>query len=133
MSFCAFFTTAKSFDFNKLKEFFMFKQNFVNICAKRGVAPTVVLKEIGISHATFSNWTDESVPRQTTIVKIANYFGITPEELLRGPTEKPSAPAEPPQPIDPLTDEFLELIDQLTLKELRELKAQMLAIIRNRK
>jgi hypothetical protein len=64
---------------------------------------------------------------------IADYFGITPEELLRGPTEKPSAPAEPPQPIDPLADEFLELIDQLTLKELRELKAQMLAIIRNRK
>lgn len=111
----------------------MFKQNFIKICTERGVAPTSVLKQIGLSNATFSCWSDESIPRQTTLVKIADYFGITPEDLLRGPTEKPSAPAEPPQPIDPLTDEFLELIDQLTLKELRELKAQMLDIIKNRK
>ena len=111
----------------------MFKQNFINICIERGVAPTAVLRDIGVAHATFSCWTDESVPRQTTLIKIADYFGVTPEELLRGPTEKPSAPAEPPQPTDPLTDEFLELIDQLTLKELRELKAQMLDIIKNRK
>lgn len=111
----------------------MFKQNFINICIERGVAPTAVLREIGIAHATFTNWTEDSVPRQTTLIKIADYFGITPEDLLRGPTEKPSAPAEPAQPTDPLTDEFLELIDQLTLKELRELKAQMLDIIKNRK
>lgn len=111
----------------------MFKQNFIKICTERGVAPTSVLKQIGLSNATFSCWSDESIPRQTTLVKIADYFGITPEELLRGPTEKPSAPAEPSQPADPLTDEFLELIDQLTLKELRELKAQMLDIIKNRK
>ena len=111
----------------------MFKQNFINICIERGAAPTAVLRESGIAHATVTNWTEDSVPRQTTLIKIADYFGVTPEELLRGPAEKPSAPAEQPQPTDPLTDEFLELIDQLTLKELRELKAQMLDIIKNRK
>lgn len=111
----------------------MFKQNFIKICTERGVAPTSVLKQIGLSNATFSCWSDESIPRQTTLVKIADYFGITPEELLRGPAEKPSAPAEPPQPADPLTDEFLELIDQLTLKELREVKAFMIEKIKNRK
>lgn len=110
----------------------MFKQNFVNICVERGVAPTTVLKEIGISHATFTSWTESSVPRQTTLTKIADYFGITPDDLLRDPTEKVSASAEPAA-TSPLSAEFYDLVDQLTIKELREIQAIMEEKIKNRK
>ena len=110
----------------------MFKQNFVNICVERNVAPTTVLKEIGISHATFTSWTETSIPRQTTLTKIADYFGITPDVLLRDPEE------ESPVIVDtgyssPLSAEFYDLVDQLTLKELREIQAIMEEKIKNRK
>ena len=110
----------------------MFKRNFINICAERGVAPTAVLKQIGLSNATFTCWTEESIPRQTTLKKIADYFGITPEDLLRGPAEKVAAPAEP-APTSQLSAEFYDLVDQLTLKELREIQAIMEDKIKNRK
>ena len=110
----------------------MFKQNFINTCVERGIAPTVVLKNIGISHATFSNWTEDSVPRQTTLKKIADYFGITVEDLLRDPAEKPE-PA-PTASDDSLLDaRFYELLDKLTLKELRKLKADLEEITKDRK
>ena len=111
----------------------MFKQNFINICIERGVAPTAVLKQIGLSNATFTCWTEDSVPRQTTLTKIADYFGITPEDLLRDPAEKvSSAPAETAAS-SPLSPEFYDLVDQLTLKELREIQAIMEEKIKNRK
>jgi transcriptional regulator with XRE-family HTH domain len=110
----------------------MFKQNFINICIERGIAPTVVLKSIGISHATFSNWTDNSMPRPTTLTKIANYFGITVEDLLRDPAQKVE-PA-PVTPDDSLLDaRFYELLDKLTLKELRQLKADLEEITKDRR
>ncbi len=110
----------------------MFKQNFVNICVERGVAPTTVLKEIGISHATFTSWTESSVPRQTTLTKIADYFGITPDDLLRDPAENAPTSAEPAS-TSPLSSEFYDLVDQLTIKELREIQAIMEEKIRSRK
>ena len=110
----------------------MFKQNFINICIERGVAPTAVLKEIGISHAPFTSWTDTSVPRQTTLTKLADYFGITPEDLLRDPAENTPSPAEP-LATSPLSAEFYDLVDQLTIKELREIQAIMEEKIKNRR
>ena len=60
----------------------MFKKNFIKICNQNNVAPTVVLKEIGLTGATFSKWDDDSVPRKATLQKLADYFGITAEALL---------------------------------------------------
>lgn len=111
----------------------MFKQNFINICIERDVAPTTVLRDIGIAHATFSCWTDDSVPRQTTLVKIADYFGITPDDLLRDPAEKASTVPAVPAASSPLSPEFYNLVDQLTLKELREIQSIMEEKIKNRK
>ena len=109
----------------------MFKQNFIKICAERGIAPTSVLRQIGLSNATFSCWTDESIPRQTTLKKLADYFGITVDELIRDADEQPTAPE--PATTSPLSPEFYNLVDQLTLKELREIQAIMEEKIKNRK
>lgn len=66
----------------------MFKQNFIRLCNKKGVAPTVVCQQVGLSNAAFSCWTDESVPRQSTLLKISEYFGVTVEDLLCDEKEK---------------------------------------------
>lgn len=61
----------------------MFKNNFIKFCNLNNESPSAVCRKIGIAPATFSCWTDESVPRKATLMKIADYFGITVEELLR--------------------------------------------------
>lgn len=68
----------------------MFKKNFIKLCNTMGVAPTVVCGHVGLSNAAYSCWTDESVPRKTTLLKIADYFGVTVEDLLK---EEESTPA----------------------------------------
>ena len=67
----------------------MFKDIFIDLCNKNNVSPTSVCVAIGLSNAAFSAWTDETVPRKSTLLKIANYFGVTPDYLL-GKDEKPA-------------------------------------------
>ena len=60
----------------------MFKEIFINLCNKKGVAPSAVCMQLGLSNATYSKWTDDSIPRRATLQKIADYFGVTVNELL---------------------------------------------------
>ncbi|MBR2908063.1 MAG: LexA family transcriptional regulator [Clostridia bacterium] len=64
----------------------MFKEQFVKLCNEKGVAPTVVCQEIGLSAAAFSKWTDESIPRAATLQKLADYFHVS-VPYLRGETQ----------------------------------------------
>lgn len=60
----------------------MFKKIFIRLCNERGVAPTTVCRENGLSNAAFSCWTDDSIPRKTTLLKLANYFNVSVDYLL---------------------------------------------------
>jgi len=60
----------------------MFKKNFIRLCSNVGESPSSVCKKIGISSAAFSQWDDNTIPRKITQQRIADYFGITVEELL---------------------------------------------------
>ena len=60
----------------------MFKLNYEIFCAKKGVAPTAVLRAIGLSNAAYSTWTENSIPRKTTLLKLSEYFGVSIDELL---------------------------------------------------
>lgn len=60
----------------------MFKENFERLCAKKGKSPSAVCDEIGLSRTMYSKWDNESVPRKVTLIKIADYFGVTPESLV---------------------------------------------------
>lgn len=66
----------------------MFKKNFVKFCNLKGESPSFVCRQVGIAPATYSCWTDESVPRRATLQKIADYFGITTEQLLAEPEQQ---------------------------------------------
>lgn len=67
----------------------MFKENFIRLCNQNGESPSSVCRKVGIAPATFSCWTDESVPRKATLMRIADYFGVSTSYLL-GATDEPS-------------------------------------------
>ena len=73
----------------------MFKNIFVRLCNERNVAPTTVCKAVGLSNAAFTGWDENSVPRQATLMKIADYFGVTVDYLLgKEQKEKPADEAD---------------------------------------
>lgn len=81
----------------------MFKQNFVKICTEKGLSPTAVCTAIGLSNSTYSQWTEDSVPRQTTLLKLAEYLEVSVDELLNGPQE----------PTSDITEDTVETIHEL--------------------
>lgn len=113
----------------------MFWKNLCTLCNAHGTTPNAVCLAIGKSSATATKWKNGAVPRDTTLQLVANYFNVTPEELLRDPAEQTAlTETTTPQTDHPMLDaRFYELLDQLTLKELRDLKAQMEETIKNRK
>lgn len=60
----------------------MFWSVFVGLCAKREVSPNAVAKALGLSSGSVTLWKNGAVPRSTTIRKIADYFGVSPESFL---------------------------------------------------
>lgn len=60
----------------------MFKKNFERLCRDRGLYPSAVCEKIGLSRSTWSDWTDSSVPRRATLQKLADYLGVTVDDLL---------------------------------------------------
>lgn len=64
----------------------MFYDNFVKACNSRNKAPSAVAIDIGISKATVTGWKNGSTPNDATLRKLADYFGISPEDLT-GSTE----------------------------------------------
>jgi hypothetical protein len=77
----------------------MFKSNFIKICADKGVSPSKVMTDLGFSSSVFSEWGDNTVPRNSTVRKIADYFGVSVADLLTERDEKkPPAEAEGEMP-----------------------------------
>ena len=60
----------------------MFWNNFLAQCAKKGKSPAVVAEELGFSNFATTCWKNGSLPRMSSRKKLADYFGITVEELM---------------------------------------------------
>lgn len=59
----------------------MFYDNYVRLCNATGKSPSAVAVEIGIAKPTVSRWKTGSVPNYATLMKVADYFGVTVAEL----------------------------------------------------
>jgi transcriptional regulator with XRE-family HTH domain len=101
----------------------MFKENFVRLCNQRGESPTVVCKKIGITSSAFSKWTDESIPRQATLIRIADYFGTT-VAYLTGVVDDPDpiALVDPSKKEPPMLERLNEMIQNMNKEELEDLE-----------
>ncbi|MCR4692264.1 MAG: helix-turn-helix domain-containing protein [Firmicutes bacterium] len=60
----------------------MVKDTFEKLCAKKGVSPSSVCQYIGISSAAYSQWKADTIPRNTTLKKMADYFDVSVDYLL---------------------------------------------------
>lgn len=60
----------------------MFWNNFVNLCNTNGKSPSNVAEELKISSGSITGWKKGAQPRDTTLQKIADYFGVSVAYLL---------------------------------------------------
>ena len=67
-----------------------FFERYSELCKSYGQTPNSVAKVVGASSGSVTAWKNGTEPRNSTIVKIASYFGVSVEYLLG----KEEAPAE---------------------------------------
>lgn len=60
----------------------MFYENYVKYCKQIGKSKTEVAKQIGKSSKSVTGWKNGAIPRNDTQKKLADYFGISIEELM---------------------------------------------------
>lgn len=70
----------------------MFYDGFLYWCEVKGISPTRALLNLGYSKSMLTNWKNGSDPLNETKKKIADYFGITVQQLMQG--EKGNAPIQ---------------------------------------
>nr|DAY37868.1 MAG TPA: Repressor protein CI [Caudoviricetes sp.] len=66
----------------------MFKKRFEQLCNERKTSPAAVCEAIGLSNSVYSKWNENSIPRNTTLLKIADFFNVS-VEYLKGETDNP--------------------------------------------
>lgn len=73
----------------------MFWNNFLKLCADKNTKPTAVAMALNISRGSVTNWKNGVIPQETTIKRIADYFGVSVDELLYNgePTESEATPS----------------------------------------
>jgi repressor LexA len=77
----------------------MFWEKYLTCCEKENKSPTTVLTELGISTTMASKWRSGSVPRETTLRRIATYFNVS-VEYLKGEEDQAPAIASETQQLD---------------------------------
>lgn len=60
----------------------MFYEIFVELCRRKGVSPSFVVQEIGLSKPNAVYWKRGSIPKGDTLQKLADYFGVSVDYLL---------------------------------------------------
>jgi transcriptional regulator with XRE-family HTH domain len=74
----------------------VFYDNYLRLCNSVRKTPSAVALEIGLTKPSVSRWKSGSMPTDATLQKVADYFGITVDELLgkeKQPTEGELHPA----------------------------------------
>ena len=70
----------------------MFYDEFIRLCNEKGETPSAVTRSIGVDKSAATRWSKGAVPRGTTMLKLAEHFGVTVAELM-GYSEQGERPA----------------------------------------
>lgn len=90
-----------------------FAQNLKNIMQKRKKTQSDLVKDLSFRQATVSDWLNgKKYPRMDKVEKLANYLGVSINELLM------QSVSEPPVPTIQLTDQ-----EKTMIKKYRQLNA----------
>lgn len=96
-----------------------FYNNYIRLCAEKGISPSAAAIEIGLRKSNVTYWkSGRNSPSDATLLKIADYFGVTVEYLEGEETKKdPATNGE----VSPERQELLDLIDSLSDDQCRKL------------
>lgn len=89
-----------------------FYDNYIKLCAVHDKSPTAVSKEIGLSNAAASGWKNGKKPSAVTKQKLADYFGVTVEELT-GEEQKEKLSTVGEMDLSSLSPEDAELVKKI--------------------
>lgn len=89
----------------------MFYFRYVDLCNKINKSPSAVAEELGFKRSSVTRWANNSVPRQATLQKIADHFGVT-VEYLKGEETKNA-----PMPNDIGEENILRMYRSLSTEE----------------
>ena len=87
----------------------MFWENFVRECEKTEKYPSYVAEELGFNKSAVTSWKNGSLPRVASRKKIADYFGVTVDELM-GTKKEPAGMGG----LDKQMQEIVELLNSAT-------------------
>lgn len=95
-----------------------FYDKYVQLCNQVDKSPSAVAIELKLGKPSVSRWKTGSKPRDSSVLKVANYFGVSPE-WLKGETDDPSAgikkaPIPKDGGVSPAKRKLLDVIDDLT-------------------
>ena len=127
-----------------------FYERFVGLCNKVGKTPSRVAVEVGLSKPTVNRWKNGSTPTDATAMRIAEYFGVSIQELtgegtlgdiayevcrdqglVDSPFEKEKkSPADNSEEL--LNNEIIERIISLTPAELEKVDAFVQGLLASR-
>ena len=65
----------------------MFYENYIRLCNRAGKSPSAVAQAVGLQKSTVTRWKRGALPTDATRYKIADYFGVPADDLLRAPQE----------------------------------------------
>lgn len=67
----------------------MIYDNILALCAARGISVRKAEHEVGIGNGVIRKWNHQS-PHVDKLLLVADYFGVTLDELVRGPKQERS-------------------------------------------
>jgi transcriptional regulator with XRE-family HTH domain len=98
----------------------VFYDNFVALCASANKTPAHVGRELGIDKSTISCWKARKTnPSDVNAKKIANYFGVTVEELMGEGIKKDPIPKD--EAVGSAKQKLLDALDGLSDSQLEKL------------
>lgn len=103
----------------------MFWDNFVNQCEKIEKSPTVVVEDLGFKRSAVTSWKNGALPQVKNRKKIADYFGISVEELM-GTKKEPAGQGE-------LDDESMVELTELMRKASPEKRKALIELLKSDK
>lgn len=71
-----------------------FYEKYLCLCNSINKSPSAVALELKIGKPSVTRWKNGASPRDATVLKIADYFGVTVAELMSGVGEQEKADKE---------------------------------------
>nr|DAH72575.1 MAG TPA: Repressor protein CI [Caudoviricetes sp.] len=90
-----------------------FYENYIKLCNSIGKSPSAVALELKLGKPSVTRWKSGTIPRDATIQRIADYFGVSADELRNGIKKEPTANSG--ELVSDTKSELVSIFDNLPL------------------